>query len=53
MYSLMSLIIKPQSDFLATSRTVDQTPPPNEWEEAGAFTVWAYAAWSSPWGWLS
>jgi hypothetical protein len=28
-------------------------PPPNEREGAGAFTVWAYAAWSAPRGWLS
>jgi hypothetical protein len=27
--------------------------PPNEREWAGAFTVWAYAAWSVPLGWLS
>jgi hypothetical protein len=36
----------------STSRTVDQTPP-NEREGAGAFTVWAYTAWSAPRGWLS
>ncbi len=36
----------------STSRTVDQTPP-SEREGAGAFTVWAYASWSAPRGWLS
>jgi hypothetical protein len=27
-------------------------PPPKEREGAGAFRVWAYAAWSAPRGWL-
>jgi hypothetical protein len=35
----------------STSNSVDQTPQMRE--GAGAFTVWAYAAWSAPRGWLS